>query len=577
MQNKNKIKYNRGAAMMIVVFFFVFISLTVLIGIITPMVREFRIVASSLDSKKAYFLAESGVEDVLYRLKNNMQNDSSETLVLGDSSATTTITNISSNEKEINSLGDDNNHQRKININISTGTGASFSYGVQAGQGGFLMSNNSSVIGSVYSNGTITGSGEITGSAISANTSALTSDQSNGTGTPPYDVTFGNADATQDFAQSFQISETETINKVQLYLKKVSSPSNLTVRVTTDSSGKPSTTTLASGALSSSLISTNYGWVEVPFSTKPQLVAGTTYWLVIDGSTSSTKYYKIGANDNGYLDGSSKIGKYSGTWNNNSPSSVDGYFNLYIGGINGLIDGINIGQDNNGIAHAHEVTDSTVAGTLYCQTGSGNNKSCNTTRSDPTQVAMPISEQNILDWKDEALVGGTYSGNYTISGTNNSLGPKKINGNLTVTNGAQLTITGTIWVTGSVNISNNAVVRLHSSYGTSDAVIVADGDVNVSNNATFSGSGTAGSYVMVLTTSSTSSAINLGNNAGAVVLYAANGTINVSNNAGAKSLTGYYISLSNNAVITYESGLVDMNFVGGPSGTWNVSTWQETE
>lgn len=577
MKKENKIQNNRGAAMMIVVFFFMFISLTILIGIVTPVVREFSIVRDNFDSKNSYFVAESGVEDVLYRLKNNMAVDTSESLIIDNSSTTTTITDVSASEKEISSLGDTNSNQRKVNINVSTGTGVSFSYGVQSGQGGFLMDNNSSVVGSVYSNGTITGSGSITGSAISANSTSLASDQSNGSGTPAYDVSFDNANATEDFAQSFQISTTERINKVQLYLKKVGSPSNLTVRIVTNGSSVPSTTTLASGSLSSSLVSTNYGWVEVPFSSNPQLVSGTTYWLVIDGSYSSTKYYKIGANNNGYALGVGKIGKYSGTWNNTSPSGLDVFFNLYTGGVNGLISGITIGQGSSGIAHAHTVNSSTVAGNLFCQTGSGNNKSCNTSAPDPSQVPMPISEQNILDWKTEAEAGGTYSGNYTINGTTVSLGPRKINGNLIVENGANLTITGTVWVTGNITISNNATVRLHASYGESDAAMIGDGIVTVNNNAMFYGSGVTGSFLMILSTSSSSSAITLGNNAGAIVLYAANGTVNVSNNAGAKAINGYYIHLSNNAVINYESGLMNSNFVGGPSGSWNIADWKESE
>ncbi len=576
---KNKIiQKNKGAAMILVVFFFVFISLTILIGIVTPALREYKIANNNFVSKQAYFWAESGVEDILVRLKNSMVYDSTEEMVLGSFKAITEIQDLSSDSKEISSIGELNEFKRKVSTNVKAGIGVSFSYGVQVGQGGFIMDNNSVVDGSVYSNGTITGSGDITGSAMSANSSVLTSDQLNGAGTPAYDLSFGNNSATEDFAQSFQISETETINKIQLFLIKEGSPTNLTVRITTNSNGKPSTTTLASGSLSSSLVSSNnYGWVDVPFSSNPKLSAGTTYWFVIDGSTSSSKYYKIGANYDGYINGGSKIGKYGGTWKDNSPSLADSYFNLYIGGINGLIDGIDIGEDNNGIAHAHQVKNSTVAGILYCQTGSGNNKTCNTTRPDPVQIAMPISEQNILDWKEEALTGGEHFGNLTIDGTNISLGPKKINGNLIFTNGAIATITGTIWVTGSITVSNNAIVRLHPSYGSSDGAIIADGNISISNNASFSGSGASGSYIMVLTTSSTSEAINLGNNAGAVLLYAANGTINVSNNAGAKALTGYYIHLSNNAKIIYDSGLINSNFIGGPSGSWNFSSWKEIE
>lgn len=576
-QKIKKINTQSGAAMMLSVIFFLFISLAIITGLVSPSLRQFRNAHTNFNSKQSYLLAESGSEDAFYRIINNMAIGSSEILTLGSASTTTTITDVSGGKKDIVSLGDMKSFQRKVALSVGTGVGVSFSYGVQSGIGGFIMDNNSVVNGSVYSNGNITGSGTITGTALSANSAALSADQLNGSGVPAYDVIFGNANGTQDFAQSFQVSTTSVVNKVELYLKKISTPSNLTIRVATDNSGSPSTTTLASGSLSASLVSTSYGWVSVPFDSNPELTAGTTYWIVIDGSTNSSKYYFIGANNNGYANGTGKIGQYSSTWNNTSPSGLDGFFQLYLGGLTGLIDGITIGTLGVGNAYAHTVNNSTIAGTNYCQTGSGNNKSCNTSLADPTQVAMPISDQNILDWKAEAEAGGIYSGNYSLNDSSGSLGPKKVTGNFNVNNNATLTVTGTLWVQGDMDISNNAIVNLAPSYGTSEGVIIVDGIVNIGNNAVFGGSGSDGSYLMVLSTSTSSSAITLSNNGGAVILYAHNGTVNLSNNAGAKALNGKYIHLSNNVVITYDSGLVNSNFVSGPGGGWNIQGWKESQ
>lgn len=576
MKNKNKNKYNGGAAMMVLVLFFVFISLTILIGVINPTVREFKIASDSFKSKQTYFLAESSLEDVLYRMKNNFLYDTNETLILDGSSASTTVTDIASNQKEIVSLGNTDSLQRRVSMTLNTGVGASFSYGVLVGNGGFVMNNGSKIIGSVYSNGTITGSGSITGSATSANSAALTSDQSNGSGVPPYNIIFGKVSGQEDIAQSFKISNTEVVNKVQLYIKKVGAPSNLTVRIVSDSGGKPSSSTITSGTLSASLVSTNYGWVDVPFLSNPELALGTTYWIVIDGSLSSTKYYSIGGNNNGYIDGIGKIGQYNGTWNNTSPSGLDTFFNLYIGGSTGLISGVTVGQDGIGNTYSHTVNNTVISGVNYCQTGTGNNKACDTSHTDPVQIPMPISEQNILDWKDEAALGGLHSGDYDIS-TNTILGPKKISGNLTIGIGKKLTLNGVVWVQGNLVMNNNSIMDLASWYGSSDGIIIVDGTITISNNATFSGSGTAGSYILSLTTSSSPSAISLANNAGAVSLYAANGTINVSNNGTAKALTGHVINLGNNAIITYDTGLMNANFVSGPSGSWEIDSWKEIE
>jgi len=563
--------------MLIVVVFFLFITLAIIAGLVSPTVREFQNANNLKQSRQSFFLSESAVEDAYFRLKTGKALGATDTITIGSYSATATITDSGYNEKTISSMGDVDSRQRKNELVLNTGTGISFSYGVQAGAGGFTMGNNSVVNGSVYSNGNITGAGTVTGTALSANSAALEADQTNGSGVPASNVTFGNANGTQDFAQSFQVSETGVVNKVDLYLKKVSTPSNLTVRIVSNSGGSPGTTTLTSGPLSASLVSTTYGWVSVPFSSNPELTEGTTYWIVIDGSTNSSRYYMMGANANGYSGGTGKIGQYSGTWNNTNPSGLDGFFKLYLGGLTGLISGITVGTAGVGDAYAHTVNNSTIAGSNYCQTGSGNNKACNTTLPDPTQVAMPISDQNILDWKDEAEAGGTHSGDYTLDSTSGSLGPKKITGNLSVNNNASLTVNGTLWVQGNINISNNAAVRLSSSYGTSEGVIVADGTVVIGNNAVFSGSGSAGSYLMVLSTSTSTSAITLSNNGGAVILYAANGTVNLSNNAGAKALNGKNINLNNNVVIVYDSGLANANFVNGPSGGWGITEWKEVK
>jgi hypothetical protein len=578
-KKNNTIQKNRGAAMIIVVFFFMFISLTTLIGVVTPVVREFKIASANFDSKKSYFTAESGVEDVMYRIKNSLAYDASEDLTIDSSSTTTTVTDVSGSRKQIISLGDTNSVQRKVDTIVNTGVGVSFSYGILNGNGGFVMDNNSKIIGSVYSNGKIEGSGSITGSATSANSPSLYADQENGSGNPPYEIIFGKETATQDFAESFQVGTTLEVSKAKFYIKKVSTPSGITVRIVSNSSGSPSTTNLATGSIaSSSVSSSSYGWVEVAFSSNPRLFAGTTYWLVLDADVNSSKYYKIGANNNGYANGTGKIGRYNNTWNNTSPSGRDGFFKLYLGGFTGEINGITVGTGSVGNAYAHTVTGSTIAGTNYCKTGSGNNKACDTSRDDPVPIVMPISEQNILDWKTQVEDYGVDNvGDLNVSASR-TLNSTKITGNLNVSDpGTVLSLNGIIWVQGNLLVDNNSTVKLVSGYGANDGVIVVDGTITISNNATFAGSGVEGSYILALSTSTSTSAISLANNAGAVMLYTANGTINVNQRGTAKSLTGYYIHLQENAIITYDEGIANTNFVSGPSGAWNIAGWREAE
>jgi fibronectin-binding autotransporter adhesin len=582
---KITMKKNRGAATMILVFFFLFISITVLSGIVTPVVREFKVATNSLKSKQSYFASESGVEDAIYRLKNNKKISSTENLVLGTSTAATTITDIGNGKKEINSLGDTNSYQRKVDIVLSTSSGASFNYGVQVGLGGMDI-NSGTVNGNVYSNGPITGSSSavITGTAISANSPALAADQSNDTGTPSYNITFGNAASTQDIAQGFQISTADNpVNSVSFYLKKIGSPSNATVKIVSDSNGTPGSTVLASGTLSASSVTASYGWITVSFSSNPVLDTGTTYWVVIDGGTgSSSNNYVLGANSAGYANGVSKIGQLGGTWNNTTPSGLDYFFNIYLGGITGSIVGSSGSQWNqlhvgtvSGTAQAHTVNYTNSTGSIYCQSGIGNNKSC-TSQPDPIYVADPISKSNIEAWKSEALSGGVNNGDYTVPNGGASLGPKKIVGDLNVSSGRTLTVTGTLWVTGNITLNGGGTIHLASSYGSNDGVVVSDGSMEINGGGSATGSGTNGSYIMLLSTA-TGTAASVNGGAGAVIVCTPNGTLDLNGGASLKEANGYRITIGGGSTVTYESGLSDMNFSSGPSGSWSVSSWKEVQ
>lgn len=275
-----------------------------------------------------------------------------------------------------------------------------------------------------------------------------------------------------------------------------------------------------------------------------------------------------GVNGNVYSNGS--ITGSPGAFISGSVSAVTSVSDLTVG--TGLV----------GDVRANSVTGSTVRGSLYCQTGSGNNKPCDTSQPALVSQPFPITDAEITTWKDQALAGGVFTGNKVIS-TNTTLGPLKIVGDLTINIDRTLTLNGTLWVTGNILLNNGSVIKVNSTYGTNSGVIVTDGRATVSNNATFLGSGTSGSYLMLLTTSDcpTSAscggqpAISLQNNIGAAILNAQNGTITLSNNSGASQLTASTIALQNNAVITYTQGLIDVNFTSGPGGGWEIDDWKE--
>jgi len=591
MLNNKQYKKNGGAAMMILLFFFIIISMTILLGIVTPVVRELKISGDSLDSRKSYFMAESGIEDMIYRVKNGMDAGSigEDRTIFIDGEffpIPTVLTDGIGGKKTITIQGDVESRQRTVSTSLTTSSGVSFNYGVLVGQGGVYL-DSGKVYGNLYANGPITasssGSNIISGSAISANSPGLISDQSNGSGTPSYDVLFGNNNTTQDVAQSFQVSTESPLNKIQLYVKKVGSPSNAIVKIVNDGGGKPGTTVLALGTLSASAVTTSYGWINISLSSNPLLLTGSTYWLVIDASTSNNKYYTIGASNGGYANGLAKIGQQGGTWNNTTPSGLDYFFNLYLGGLNGIIAGdgqwntLKIGTEPNSVVYANTVNSVNTTGAIYCQSGIYNSKTCDKSRPDPVYIDFPVSDANVEEWQEEALSGGVYSGNYTVDSSGATLGPKKINGNLTVSSGGTLTVSGNLWVTGNLVLNGGGHIRLASSYGENDAVIVSDGTINVSGGGGATGSGTEGSFIMLYTKNNSSSAATVNGGAGAMIIYAPFGTLNFSGGASLKEATAYKINISGNSSITYESGLSNNNFSSGPSGSWSIDSWGESQ
>ncbi len=160
-----------------VVTFLTFISLAVLYGIISPTVKNVSLSRGAINSSKSYYLAESGTEDVYYRLKSGKQISPTEIISLDGGTATTLISDVSGSEKEIISTGNLLNGDRKLKTAITVSNGASFNYGVQVGQGGFVMENSSSVLGNIYSNGTVSGSGSniVKGDVVSAGPSGSVS------------------------------------------------------------------------------------------------------------------------------------------------------------------------------------------------------------------------------------------------------------------------------------------------------------------------------------------------------------------------------------------------------------------
>jgi hypothetical protein len=435
----------------------------------------------------------------------------------------------------------------------------------------------------------------ISGSAVAANSPSMAIDESNtAQDSPVHEIIFGDAAATQDLAQSFTMGTTGPLAKIALYIKRTNTaPGALTPRLMNDNAGAPGTQ-IASGSMGS--VGTNFAWVDATFSTNPELIKDTKYWIALDGSTgSASRKYTIQSNTNVYTDGEAKTGTYNSTWNANSR---DAFFKVYVGGTTGVISGVGIGYDENhdiyadgiGEAWAHTVNNSQLKSTLYCKTGSGNKNSgggsisCNTSKNDPLPQPFSISQSQVDQWKTEADDGTPVTGDHELSGTV-SIGPEIYTGNITTAPGTIITITGTVWIQGTFEPKNGTQINLDPGYGAAGGVIVVDGASDLSQGVTFSGTGETGSFLLLYSSSDCpngalcggDNAIYVANNVGAVLLNAPNGTIYFKNGSRATEATASKIYLQQNAKITYDTGLLNAFFTSGPGGAYQLTSWQETK
>ena len=298
-------------------------------------------------------------------------------------------------------------------------------------------------------------------------------------------------------------------------------------------------------------------------------------------------HYGAQVGEGGMTTGNNKSKVFGNVFSNGNVTGPGEIANdVIIAGNTHKLDGLTIG----GNATVHSCYNAKITGTLSYVTG-GSIVNCDyfppavdlgTDEIEP--IPLPISPGQINDWKIEAeKKGGIVEDNVTISGTQ-SLGPIQIGTpgqpkNLTVSNNATLNITGIIYVTGNITTGTTpaTTVKLDASYGSFSGVIVADGSIVPGNNTNLTGSGQAGSYLLLLSTKSGAGAIAVGNNALGAIFYTSNGGIILSNNVKVREVTGYQLTLSNNAEIRYEIGLKNLIFSNGPGGSWQVASWKEIE
>lgn len=261
-------------------------------------------------------------------------------------------------------------------------------------------------------------------------------------------------------------------------------------------------------------------------------------------------------------------------------------------GPSGLIDGIHA----TGTAHANVIQNSEVDGDAYYQTISNTVVLGTeyTGSTDQVPVDLPITDAMVDLWKATAETGGVISSPcpYKIE-SSMTLGPVKIECDLVIDkNSTIVTLLGPVWVTGNINTKSGPTIQIDPSLGKESVPIIADNPsdnltsarITLENDSLFVGSGTPGSYVLLLSQNNSAesggstSAIEVKNSAqGDLFVYAGHGEIELENNISLKEVTAFRIKLENNAEVIYESGFSSLLFTSGPGGGFEIDSWKEVE
>jgi hypothetical protein len=118
---------------------------------------------------------------------------------------------------------------------------------------------------------------------------------------------------------------------------------------------------------------------------------------------------------------------------------------------------------------------------------------------------------------------------------------------------------------------------------------LSDRWIYIKENTVFDGSGSAGSYLMLLSLAvcdgtvgepqcdKHNGAIDVHNNVQGVIFAAPYGIIKLKKNTTVKSLIGWGLKLDKNMILDYEQGMSNINFSSGPSGSWSMEEWREIE
>ncbi|MBI2039311.1 MAG: hypothetical protein HYT22_03490 [Candidatus Niyogibacteria bacterium] len=229
-------------------------------------------------------------------------------------------------------------------------------------------------------------------------------------------------------------------------------------------------------------------------------------------------------------------------------------------------------------AHYQIISGTTVGGTLYPAS------------PDQPDADFQISDGTIEGWEQAATTTILSSPCPRVITGTVTLGPAKITCDVEIGGHADVTLGGTLWITGNLIVKDQAKIRAHSSLGQKSVIIIVDNPSNrissskiiLQNQTLFFGSGAEGSYVLVISMNTSAEggggerAMEIKDDAdGALLVYAPHGKILLQNSIELREVTGYAVEIKDSAMIVYETGLASLLFESGPEGGLFIDSWKE--
>lgn len=209
----------------------------------------------------------------------------------------------------------------------------------------------------------------------------------------------------------------------------------------------------------------------------------------------------------------------------------------------------------------------------------------------PTST-LPIPDTLVAIWESFASENGTTTPGTCpwVITTDTTLGPGVITCDIEIRNSPTITLDGTVWIQGSLAITNTPTIVANPSLGNRSVQIIVDNPTNratsskidLRNSTTFV-SGSSNSYVLLLSMNESAESggsepaiIIEQSTTGKVLVYAGHGEVQIRNSANMKEVTGYRIRLRNSANVQYETGLASLVFEGSGGG-YVLTAWREIE